>query len=63
MKAIEKRLTAARRAAGDAAEISVDCHMHYDIPSTIELAKILENLEISWLEDPIPWLILNHWHK
>lgn len=54
MNAIEKRLTASRRAAGDDAEISVDCHMHYDVPSSIELAKVLENLNISWLEDPTP---------
>ena len=54
MLAIEKRLSSVREAVGDSADISVDCHMNYDLTSSIELSKVLENIGISWLEDPIP---------
>ena len=54
MISIAKRLGAARDAAGDEAEISVDCHMHYDLVSSIELSKMLDSIGISWLEDPVP---------
>ena len=54
MISLAKRLGAARDAAGDEAEISVDCHMHYDLVSSIELSKMLDSIGISWLEDPIP---------
>ena len=54
MLAISKRLSAAREAAGNKAEISVDCHMHYDVVSSIELSKVLNSIGITWLEDPVP---------
>ena len=54
MLAIEKRLNVARQVAGDSAEISVDCHMHYDLVSSIELSKVLSKIGINWLEDPVP---------
>ena len=54
MAAIVKRLSAARDAAGCDAEISVDCHMHYDLVSTLELSRALEQIGINWLEDPVP---------
>lgn len=54
MLAIKKRLSIVRQEAGDAAEISVDCHMNYDLVSSIELSKILESLNVFWLEDPVP---------
>tara|TARA_B100001057_G_C22376414_1_gene766679 strand:- start:27 stop:647 length:621 start_codon:yes stop_codon:yes gene_type:complete len=54
MQAIKKRLGAAREAAGEQAEISVDCHMHYDLVSSIELSRMLEDIGITWLEDPVP---------
>ena len=57
-----KRL-AARDAAGDEAEISVDCHMHYDLVSSIELSKMLDSIGISWLEDQIPVMDLDPWQR
>ena len=43
-----------REVAGDSAEISVDCHMHYDLVTSIELSKVLNGIGINWLEDPVP---------
>jgi len=54
MLAIEERLSVAREVAGDSAEISVDCHMHYDLVTSIELSKVLNGIGINWLEDPVP---------
>jgi len=54
MLEIAKRLGAAREAAGPDAEISVDCHMHYDLVSSLELSRMLDTIGISWLEDPVP---------
>ena len=39
MLAIEERLSVAREVAGDSAEISVDCHMHYDLVPLLSYLK------------------------
>ena len=44
---------------GNNAEISVDCHMHYDVVSSIELSKVLHSIGITWLEDPVPVMDLD----
>lgn len=59
MLAIAKRLSVVREVAGDSAEISVDCHMNYDLVSSIELSKVLSSIGISWLEDPVPVMALD----
>jgi galactonate dehydratase len=54
MRRIVERLGAAREAAGWDMNISVDCHMCYDVPSAITLAQELAPLKLKWLEDPTP---------
>jgi L-alanine-DL-glutamate epimerase-like enolase superfamily enzyme len=54
VRAIAERIGAVRDAVGDDAEISVDCHMHYTVPSALRLAEALAPLQIAWLEDPVP---------
>ncbi len=35
-------------------EIAVDCHWNYDIQSAVQMARALEDLQLIWLEDPVP---------
>ncbi len=51
---IVERLGAVRRAAGPDFEICVDCHMQYNVPDAIRVARALEPLNLLWLEDPTP---------
>src|SRR5712692_6140004 len=54
MNAMIRRLSAAREAAGDDAEIMVDGHMYYDVPDAIRLAGELAPLKVSWFEYTTP---------
>lgn len=51
---IVHRLGIVREAVGPDFELCVDCHMQYNVPDTIRLAKALESLRLLWLEDPTP---------
>jgi galactonate dehydratase len=50
------RLTLVRDVVGPDVEIALDGHMSYDVDSAIRLARALEPLGLTWLEDPIPTL-------
>lgn len=50
------RLTLVRDVVGPDVEIALDGHMSYDVDSAIRLARALEPLGLTWLEDPIPIL-------
>jgi L-alanine-DL-glutamate epimerase-like enolase superfamily enzyme len=45
---------AARKAVGPTLEVAVDCHWNYDVQSAVQLASALEDLNLMWLEDPVP---------
>ena len=47
-------IRAARKAVDPTVEIAVDCHWNYDVQSAIQLASALEDLNLMWLEDPVP---------
>jgi galactonate dehydratase len=51
---VVERLEAVRRGAGPDFEICADCHMQYNVPDAIRVAKALEHLNLLWLEDPTP---------
>ncbi len=53
LKLMVKILTAAQDAFGDR-QMAVDCHGNYDTNDAIRLANALENLNLFFLEDPIP---------
>ncbi len=54
MRAVVERLSVARDAVGWDMNISADCHMCYDVPTSIALANELAPLKLKWLEDPTP---------
>lgn len=47
-------ITAARKAAGDNMEIMIDIGKRYRLKESIYVAKSLEQLNIYWLEEPLP---------
>jgi len=47
-------IKAARKAAGDSVEIMIDIGKRYRLKSAMYLAKALEQLNIYWLEEPLP---------
>ena len=47
-------VAAAREAAGDAIDISIDCHSLFSTHSAMKLAELLEPFDLMFLEDPVP---------
>src|SRR6478609_4407772 len=48
------QMAAAREAVGTKIDICADMHGRYDLPTAHRAAKILEPLNLMWLEEPIP---------
>jgi galactonate dehydratase len=48
------QMAAARKAVGPNVDICADMHGRYDLPTAHRAAKILEPLNLMWLEEPIP---------
>lgn len=48
------QMAAAREAVGPNIDICADMHGRYDLPTAHRAAKILEPLNLMWLEEPIP---------
>jgi galactonate dehydratase len=48
------QMTAARQAVGPDVDICVDMHGRYDAPTGERVAKLMEPLNLMWLEEPIP---------
>lgn len=48
------QMTAAREAVGPDVDICVDMHGRYDAPTGERVAKLMEPLNLMWLEEPIP---------
>jgi L-alanine-DL-glutamate epimerase-like enolase superfamily enzyme len=40
--------------AGDELEVALDCHWSYNVVDAIRLCQQLEDMNILWLEDPVP---------
>lgn len=49
-----KLVTAARKAAGDKIDIMIDIGKRYHLKSALRMAKAMEQLNIYWLEEPLP---------
>ena len=47
-------VAAAREAAGDEIDISIDCHSLFSVHSAIKLSELLEPFDLMFLEDPVP---------
>jgi len=48
------QMAAARQAVGNKIDICADMHGRYDLPTGQRAAKVLEPLNLMWLEEPIP---------
>lgn len=48
------QMAAARQAVGNKIDICADMHGRYDFPTAHRVAKVLEPLNLMWLEEPIP---------
>ena len=51
---IVSTVAAVREAVGPDMAIMVEMHARYDVPSSIRLAKALEPLNPTWIEEPVP---------
>jgi galactonate dehydratase len=49
------RVAAVRAAVGPDIRVLVDCHWRFDVPSALAVAHVLADLNIGWLEDPVPY--------
>jgi galactonate dehydratase len=49
-----QRVAAIRDAVGPDIKLMVDCHSRFDVSMAIKVAKELEPLNLSWLEEPLP---------
>lgn len=54
LRRMVNQMTAAREAVGPDIDICVDMHGRYDAPTGEKVAKLLEPLNLMWLEEPIP---------
>ena len=48
------QLAAVRQAVGPKIDICVDMHARYDYPTAQAIARKVENLNLTWLEEPVP---------
>lgn len=48
-----RRVRAARRGIGDDVELMIDAHGSLDVSTAIRLARILEEYDLAWFEEPI----------
>ncbi|MCY3783834.1 MAG: mandelate racemase/muconate lactonizing enzyme family protein [Chloroflexi bacterium] len=48
------RVAAVREAVGPNVHILIDAHGQYDVPSAIRIADRLAELDVAWLEEPVP---------
>lgn len=49
-----ERIGRVRETVGADFELCVDCHMQYNVPDAVRLAKALAPFNLLWLEDPTP---------
>ena len=54
LRRMVNQMTAAREAVGPDVDICVDMHGRYDAPTGEKVAKLMEPLNLMWLEEPIP---------
>lgn len=51
---VRERLCAVRKAIGPGVDFAVDCHWNYTTADAIRLGRALQDLDLLWLEDPVP---------
>jgi galactonate dehydratase len=48
------QMTAAREEVGPDIDLCCDMHGRYDLPTALRVAKLMEPLNLMWLEEPVP---------
>ena len=51
----EARIKRVRKAVGNDVELMVDANQGYDLMTCVEIAPFLEDCNVKWLEEPLPW--------
>ena len=54
MSHIIELIRGTREAIGFDIDLAIDCHGQFDMPSAITLARVVEDLRLLWLEEPLP---------
>src|SRR5690606_11342298 len=54
LRRMVEQMTAARAAVGPDIDLCADMHGRYDLPTALQVAKLMEPLNLMWLEEPIP---------
>jgi galactonate dehydratase len=49
-----ERIAAVRTAIGPQADLAIDMHGRYDLPSAIAVARAMAPFDLVWLEEPVP---------
>jgi galactonate dehydratase len=49
------RVASVREAVGPDIRVLVDCHWRFDVASALSVASALADLNVGWLEDPVPY--------
>jgi galactonate dehydratase len=49
------RVAAVRTIVGPDVRVLVDCHWRFDVPTALQVAQVLAELGVGWLEDPVPY--------
>lgn len=56
-----ERIFRVREAVGPEIQLKVDCHWRLDLPTAVRVARELEPVRLTWLEDPMPHGDLRSW--
>jgi galactonate dehydratase len=54
LRTMVERVAAVREAIGPDIDLAIDLHARYDVPSACRIAWALEQLDLMWLEEPVP---------
>jgi galactonate dehydratase len=49
------RVAEVRAAVGADIRVLVDCHWRFDVPTALQVAGALAELQVGWMEDPVPY--------
>ena len=61
LRKIQTGFESVRSELGQDYDIMVHCHNEYDLPSSIGVARAVESIEPTWLEDPLPVPFSESW--
>ncbi|MCH2203571.1 MAG: mandelate racemase/muconate lactonizing enzyme family protein [Fuerstiella sp.] len=54
LRSIGELVDASRRTAGPDAKLMVDAWMQWDLPTTLAVIRMIEQYDVTWIEEPLP---------